>query len=244
MVNINPFQIIHLKRFNFVNNKWVKSQKVVNFPFDNFDPTQYLASVPQETILRHTELQEMKAKNIKNFDCNDEITEFDLENDMPNGETSENGVGKMEQPKVNGQSPRYEKPPTMMREAHNSINATRRKRLVSTSLTKTPVVDSELVDYNSHKLVKNSDPFDLKYKLYAVVVSLSMKFILNWILTVNQFSVTFRWNALGWSLHCLRFKSKQVLVLLQRLLVPGDSVVAAQHRPEQRLLAFLRAQKP
>lgn len=149
-----------------MNNKWVKSQKVVNFPFDNFDPTHFLASVPQETILRHNELMELKVKNIKNFDCNDEITEFDLENDIANGETS--GVAK--EPKVNGQSPqRNEKP--QPKEAHNSINSTGRKRLVSTSLTKTPVVDTELIDYNSHKLVKNSDPFDLKYKLYAVVVS-------------------------------------------------------------------------
>lgn len=52
------FQIIHLKRFNYLNNKWVKSQKVVSFPVSDFDPTAYLASVPQETILRQKELKE------------------------------------------------------------------------------------------------------------------------------------------------------------------------------------------
>ncbi|CAG9791663.1 unnamed protein product [Diatraea saccharalis] len=51
-----PFQVIHLKRFQYVNNKWTKSQKVVNFPFEDFDPTEFLAAVPQETILRHREL--------------------------------------------------------------------------------------------------------------------------------------------------------------------------------------------
>lgn len=51
---------MHLKRFNCVNNKWVKSQKAVNFPFENFDPTPYLAAIPQETILRHRELREAK----------------------------------------------------------------------------------------------------------------------------------------------------------------------------------------
>ncbi|KAJ8954203.1 hypothetical protein NQ318_005798 [Aromia moschata] len=56
----NLFQIIHLKRFDCVNNKWVKTQKVVNFPFKDFDPTFYLASVPQETILRHRQLQQEK----------------------------------------------------------------------------------------------------------------------------------------------------------------------------------------
>jgi hypothetical protein len=36
-------QIIHMKRFQFLNGRWVKSQKIVNFPRSNFDPTHYLA---------------------------------------------------------------------------------------------------------------------------------------------------------------------------------------------------------
>ncbi|XP_030745241.1 ubiquitin carboxyl-terminal hydrolase 32 isoform X3 [Sitophilus oryzae] len=57
-----PILIVHLKRFDYVNNKWVKTQKAVNFPFKNFDPTAYLASVPQETILRHRQLMEEKMR--------------------------------------------------------------------------------------------------------------------------------------------------------------------------------------
>jgi ubiquitin carboxyl-terminal hydrolase 6/32 len=53
-------QIVHLKRFQFVNGKWVKSQKVVNFPFKDFDPTAYLASVPKHTVVRHRELERLK----------------------------------------------------------------------------------------------------------------------------------------------------------------------------------------
>jgi hypothetical protein len=49
-----------LKRFQFVNGKWVKSQKVVNFPFKDFDPTAYLASVPKHTVVRHRELQRLR----------------------------------------------------------------------------------------------------------------------------------------------------------------------------------------
>lgn len=152
-----------------MNNKWVKSQKVVNFPFDNFEPTPYLASVPQETILRHKELLEQKSKNIRNHDCNDEITEFDLENEIAAGEgrvcdiIQENGEAQTDG--VDGKSPTRSHP-------HHSIRPSRRKRLVSTSLTKTPIVDGEFTDYNNHKLKPNADPFDLKYKLYAVVVSL------------------------------------------------------------------------
>lgn len=161
-----------MKRFNYVNTKWVKSQKVVNFPFDNFDPTFFLASVPQENILRHKELLELRAKNLKNIDCNDEITEFDLENDIPVAEASENDrkcdvIQEENGDAINGESTASTEP----LEHHNSVKPTRRKRLVSTSLTKTPVIDTELVDYNNHKLASSADPFDLKYKLYAVVVS-------------------------------------------------------------------------
>lgn len=152
-----------------MNNKWVKSQKVVNFSFENFDPTPYLASVPQENILRHKELLEQKSKNLRNHDCDDEITEFDLENEIvtangdsrvcdiiqENGDVTDGGDSK---------SPTRSQP-------HHSIRPSRRKRLVSTSLTKTPVVDGQFIDFNNHKLKPNADPLDLKYKLYAVVVS-------------------------------------------------------------------------
>jgi ubiquitin carboxyl-terminal hydrolase 6/32 len=148
-----------------VNTKWVKSQKVVNFPFDNFDPTLFLASVPQENILRHKELMEMKAKNLKNRDCSDEITEFDLENDIPLAESERKCDVIQEENSESVTSA------TTSTEAYSSVKPSRRKRLVSTSLTKTPVIDTELVDYNNHKLKTSADPFDLKYKLYAVVVS-------------------------------------------------------------------------
>lgn len=37
------FQIVHLKRFQFVNGRWIKSQKIVKFPRENFDPSAFLA---------------------------------------------------------------------------------------------------------------------------------------------------------------------------------------------------------
>jgi len=48
--------IVHLKRFHFVNGRWIKSHKIVDFPNKMFDPTDYLAAIPQQTILRHKEL--------------------------------------------------------------------------------------------------------------------------------------------------------------------------------------------
>lgn len=46
-----------------------------------------------------------------------------------------------------------------------------RERLESTSLMKTPIDDEDLKDFHEHKLLNGQDPFDLKYQLYAVVVS-------------------------------------------------------------------------
>ncbi|XP_045580824.1 ubiquitin carboxyl-terminal hydrolase 32 isoform X4 [Salmo salar] len=44
-----PILIVHLKRFQFVNGRWIKSQKIVQFPRESFDPSVYLA--PREAGL-------------------------------------------------------------------------------------------------------------------------------------------------------------------------------------------------
>ena len=51
-----PILIIHLKRFQCVNNRWIKSHKIVDFPLTHLDPTAYLAAVPATTLRRHKEL--------------------------------------------------------------------------------------------------------------------------------------------------------------------------------------------
>uniref|UniRef100_A0A915ICD2 ubiquitinyl hydrolase 1 n=1 Tax=Romanomermis culicivorax TaxID=13658 RepID=A0A915ICD2_ROMCU len=38
-----PILIVHFKRFQYVNEKWVKSCKMVNFPRKDFNPSKYLA---------------------------------------------------------------------------------------------------------------------------------------------------------------------------------------------------------
>lgn len=38
-----PILIVHLKRFQFVNGRWIKSQKIVKFPRERFDPSAFLA---------------------------------------------------------------------------------------------------------------------------------------------------------------------------------------------------------
>ena len=31
-----------MKRFQFMNGRWVKSNKIVNFPMDKFDPSEFV----------------------------------------------------------------------------------------------------------------------------------------------------------------------------------------------------------
>ncbi|XP_035389949.1 ubiquitin carboxyl-terminal hydrolase 32 isoform X1 [Electrophorus electricus] len=38
-----PILIVHLKRFQFVNGRWIKSQKIVKFPQGGFNPSAFLA---------------------------------------------------------------------------------------------------------------------------------------------------------------------------------------------------------
>uniref|UniRef100_A0A182PRW5 ubiquitinyl hydrolase 1 n=1 Tax=Anopheles epiroticus TaxID=199890 RepID=A0A182PRW5_9DIPT len=235
-----PILIVHLKRFNFVNGKWVKSQKVVNFPYEDFDPTPYLASVPQETILRHRDLLEGVSSGPRgdgrNRDCHEEFVEFDREMSMIDEASDEislsslrlNGVkedddGRDSNDCAGSSNNNNRRSDQLDDEARSSIiipaiagsnhvasarqlpdsyllggsspsadgnentaastsavrvksacsvrssDSTRRQRLVSTSLTKTPIIDGELTDFHKHHLKPECDPFELKYQLYAAV---------------------------------------------------------------------------
>uniref|UniRef100_A0A8C5C041 ubiquitinyl hydrolase 1 n=1 Tax=Gadus morhua TaxID=8049 RepID=A0A8C5C041_GADMO len=47
-----PILIVHLKRFHFVNGRWIKSQKIVKFPRESFDPSAFLA--PRDLGQQHS----------------------------------------------------------------------------------------------------------------------------------------------------------------------------------------------
>ncbi|KAM8854577.1 ubiquitin carboxyl-terminal hydrolase 32 isoform 2-T2 [Synchiropus picturatus] len=49
-----PILIVHLKRFQFVNGRWIKSQKIVKFPRENFDPSAFLAPRELEPSCLHS----------------------------------------------------------------------------------------------------------------------------------------------------------------------------------------------
>ncbi|XP_062407910.1 ubiquitin carboxyl-terminal hydrolase 32 isoform X2 [Sardina pilchardus] len=52
-----PVLIVHLKRFQFVNGRWIKSQKIVKFPREGFDPSAFLAPRDLERSLREEALR-------------------------------------------------------------------------------------------------------------------------------------------------------------------------------------------
>ncbi|CAI6345795.1 unnamed protein product [Macrosiphum euphorbiae] len=140
-----PILIVHLKRFQYLNGKWVKSHKVVKFPYKDFDPTDYLASVPKHTVLRNKELQDT-TKNLKEqYPSNKEDLQPTLLNTDGDG------------------------PFTNANSRLNELEGSQRKRLESTSLLRTPIDDKALQDFHQHKLVGEFNPLDLKYNLYAVV---------------------------------------------------------------------------
>uniref|UniRef100_A0A8C9Y4W9 Ubiquitin carboxyl-terminal hydrolase 32 n=1 Tax=Sander lucioperca TaxID=283035 RepID=A0A8C9Y4W9_SANLU len=49
-----PMLIVHLKRFQFVNGRWIKSQKIVKFPRESFDPSAFLAPRDLEQHCLHS----------------------------------------------------------------------------------------------------------------------------------------------------------------------------------------------
>merc|ERR1719361_1721189 len=64
-----PILIIHLKRFQFVNSRWIKSHKIVDFPLRSLEPTNYLAAVPAATLTRHQELLKSRTRGSLRSNC-------------------------------------------------------------------------------------------------------------------------------------------------------------------------------
>ncbi|PSN41510.1 hypothetical protein C0J52_07225 [Blattella germanica] len=161
-----PILIVHLKRFQFVNGKWVKSQKVVNFPFKDFDPTAYLASVPKHTVVRHRELERLR------------VDECDEDTPPPLNGGQEAIIAPdslVETIKLQDESEEEDDLIIPRRTLANGdvpnlrLSVLARERLESTSLARTPVTDGALQDFHQHRLASGTDPFDLKYHLYAIV---------------------------------------------------------------------------
>ena len=177
-----PILIVHLKRFHLLNGRWIKSHKIVDFPFQGLDPTDYLAAVPGATLQRFKSLklkrspstaptvngviEEVSEPNsLEEMDqIINEIQSISVEKDadeavkpLVNGVIHSNGID--DAPSTDDSDPLAEKK--------------RRKRLESTSLINNPIKDDKLEDFHQHKLEAKANPLDVKYSLYSYVVSKS-----------------------------------------------------------------------
>ena len=147
-----PILIFHLKRLQNVTSRWIKSHKIVDFPLINLDPTNYLAAVPSETLIRHKELflngsmprkqGSYRARNIGTIDEASEVAKT-LSKDMYVSEVEDcdnANESVFDQTKIEVEMLENE-----------DRKQTQRTRQISTSLVRDPVKDVNLKDFDEHQ---------------------------------------------------------------------------------------------
>ncbi|XP_054718622.1 ubiquitin carboxyl-terminal hydrolase 32-like [Uloborus diversus] len=160
-----PVLIVHLKRFQLLHGRWVKSHKIVKFPFENFDPTRYLAKVPSESII---EAQRIKS-SCKEYSRL--ITEKVLKSDCGSVDHNKNScsVEESEHSNQNDQSVPSQNTAKSDILTPNDCKCELMLKcngVVNSSITHSALL-TKLQDFHQHRL-SGSDPFELKYKLYAL----------------------------------------------------------------------------
>ena len=178
-----PILIVHLKRFHYLNTRWIKSHKIVDFPSYNLDPTDYLAAVPATTLKRYQSIKKrtsMVNGTITEISEPSSLSSLEKEGELENKSPILDGVGAAD---VFGEEGDDEEdqavPPTTFSNSSSaaavfSPSFGRRKRQESTSLVSHPIKDDNLQDFHKHKLVSGADSLVVKYNLYSMVVSLSL----------------------------------------------------------------------
>lgn len=71
VTSIFLFQIVHLKRFQFVNGRWIKSQKIVKFPREGFNPSAFLAPREAQSTLSLQSQSECPVEELQKLDNGD-----------------------------------------------------------------------------------------------------------------------------------------------------------------------------
>eukprot|EP00095_Tigriopus_kingsejongensis_P012381 snap_masked-scaffold190_size271632-processed-gene-1.19 protein:Tk12381 transcript:snap_masked-scaffold190_size271632-processed-gene-1.19-mRNA-1 annotation:"ubiquitin carboxyl-terminal hydrolase 32" len=163
LICIVILQIVHFKRFHYVNGRWIKSHKIVDFPIKGFDPTPFLAAVPAKTVQRYRALKDGGGTVLLPGTI-DEISEpssltssLDLmdDDDEAFSDYTPNGT-------INGHSPHSH--------LSNGVDGVRgRKRMESTSLLTHTIKDDQLEDFHQHKLAEGHNPLEIDYNLYSMV---------------------------------------------------------------------------
>lgn len=154
---------MHLKRFQLLHGRWVKSHKIVKFPFENFDPTDYLARVPKETILEASRRKSSPThKRFKSTPGSNSVdhNENSFSNDQSVPSQNDKLVG--DSSKVHGDSEK-----SSVEKVCNGVGDYREPSTMNCEAS-----TSDLKDFHQHRLVED-DPFSLKYRLYALAVSVT-----------------------------------------------------------------------
>lgn len=152
-----PVLIIHLKRFQLMNGKWVKSHKVVRFPFFDFDASNYLASVPREAVL--------------NF-CHYNKVEETPANQQPPLQNQSSTSNETEVTKSSVNSSQKDLQQNVNCNRRNS-SPSKKKLLNGDVVSRHPLSqdykDHAAQDFHEHRLKEGYDTLSLKYRLYALV---------------------------------------------------------------------------
>ena len=167
-----PVLIVHLKRFHFLNGRWIKSHKIVDFPNYNLDPTDYLAAVPSKTLQRHRSL----INRVKPVSTSSTLVEEEDDDDFNSiMEKMDVGEGEVFNDDDDLDGGEDERPANRSSGEDSGVFSTteRRKHLrtrqESTSLQTYIIRDENLEDFHEHHLQSGRDPLDVRYNLYAMV---------------------------------------------------------------------------
>ncbi|XP_022251040.1 ubiquitin carboxyl-terminal hydrolase 32-like [Limulus polyphemus] len=152
-----PVLIIHLKRFQLMNGKWVKSHKIVRFPFFDFDATNYLSSVPREAVLNSCHYSK--------------IEETHANQQTPlQSQSSTNSDFQITNSCVNSSQKDSQQIVTCNRRNSSPI---KKKLLNGDLVSKHPLSqdykDHVAQDFHEHRLKEGYNTLSLKYRLYALV---------------------------------------------------------------------------
>lgn len=168
-------QIFHFKRFQSVNDRWVKSCKMVTFPQKDFDPSQYLAdanvqSTSTTPVCPENVILDEKNKNSKltngpnnvNYSMtNGKISESDEEESSSTSEVEETNCGDTIN-FVNANGVKKTAVKMNVAKKKSDDDGARRK---SESITVLNCGD------HNHRLKSDFTDKDLNYDLYAIAVS-------------------------------------------------------------------------
>ncbi|CAH1801921.1 unnamed protein product [Owenia fusiformis] len=154
-----PILIIHLKRFQFLNTKWVKSQKIVKFPINDFDPTNYIASRQLHRNVPH---------NTSAVSESTTSAAADSKSHLPQTKDSlDTSQSKANTPQTDPSEAPSKSDPTMLNSKSNKTQATNHDRIAdSTSAPK--LRDSGKLRRQRHESVDSGDYANVRYNLYAL----------------------------------------------------------------------------